>query len=76
MKRATIICLGLLLISGPMQKAKQVHSPLAYVQLYWFKKVKKEILQTDQTPLWVAVNNSLHFVTNGGLKKLLPVLDN
>jgi hypothetical protein len=78
MKRTPIICLSLLLISGPMQNPgwDNAYPGDAQLQLYWLKRTKKEILRTEQNPLLLALNNSMHFVAQGVLKKLFPVLDN
>jgi len=65
MKNITIICLGLLCISGPKQSFVPEH-----LHLYWIKKAKKELLRAKPNPVIQGLQNTLHFIPANGVKYL------
>ena len=81
MKRALIICIALLTINGANIKSHPASGAcglgiLPELHAYYLKKAEKEKLRCNEplNAIGQSVDNSLHFIADGVLNKLIPFL--
>ena len=81
MKQALIICIALLTINGATVKNNLTPGVcslgvLPELHAYYLKKAEKEKLRCNEplNAISQSVDNSLHFIADGVLSKLMPFL--